>query len=131
MRSTPSPTSSKPALVDPSRTRPLTRLDAEIAKEELRQRSREKPAPPSRGEGLEATSFLQRTVEQAEKQAARRKALIEATLAVYDHKLQQDCSCRGQKPRAARRKCHRGKEEDLRVPFRLAALRRYNATPPL
>ena len=92
--------------MDPSRTRPLTRLDAEIAKEELRQRSREKPAPPSRGEGLEATSFLQRTVEQAEKQAARRKALIEATLAVYDHKLQQDCSCRGQKPRAARRKCH-------------------------
>ena len=109
------------------------RLDAEIAKEELRQRGREKPAPPSRGEGLEATSFLQRTVEQAEKQAARRKALIEATLAIYDHKLQQDCSSKGQKPRAARRKSYRGahKEEDFRVPFRLAALRQYNATPPL
>ena len=133
MRSTPSPSSSEPALVDPSRPRPLTRLDAEIAKEELRQRGREKPAPPSQGEGLEATSFLQRTVEQAEKQAARRKALIEATLAIYDHKLQQDCSSNGQKPRAARRKSYRGahKEEDFRVPFRLAALRQYNATPPL
>ena len=128
-----SPSSSEPALVDPSRPRPLTRLDAEIAKEELKQRGREKPAPPSRGEGLEATSFLQRTVEQAEKQAARRKALIEATLAIYDHKLQQDCSSNGQKPRAARRKSYRGahKEEDFRVPFRLAALRQYNATPPL
>jgi hypothetical protein len=107
-------------------------LEAEVEKEGLRQHSREKSPPPAWGEKLEATSFLQRTIQQAEKQEARRKALIEATLAIYDHKLQQDCTTRGRKPRAASRRCYLGaQKQDVQVSFRLAAMRQYNATPPL
>ena len=118
--------------MSPYPAQPLTRLDAEVAKEELRQRSRDKSPSSGWGEGLEATSFLQRTIQQAEKQEARRKALVEATLAIYDHKLQQDCTTRGRKARAASRRCYRGaNKEDVQVSFRLAAMQQYNATPPL
>ena len=105
----------------------VRRLEANDASTALRLRCRDSSDKSAGlGEELVATPFLQRAVKQAEAREARRKTLIEATLAIYDHKTQQDCSTRARhiKARGAGRRCHRGAahKEEAHVSYRLAAL---------
>ena len=96
--------------VEAKRAQKLETEDAEIrAAMEALQRRRWRDKQHGWGSGLAAKSFMQRTLDEAEERQARRKMLVNATLASYEHRS-YDCSVRSRhKPsRAASRRRHQG-----------------------